>query len=32
MCKIFPSILGPIALRWFDSLEKSSIYNYDELI
>ncbi|XP_023915420.1 uncharacterized protein LOC112026988 [Quercus suber] len=32
MCKIFPSILGPIAMRWFDGLENGSIRGYDELI
>ena len=25
MCKIFPSSLGPIAMRWFDGLVKGSI-------
>ena len=29
MCKIFPSNLGPIAIRWFDRLEKESIRGYD---
>ena len=32
MCKIFPSSLGPTAMRWFDKLEKDSIRGYDELI
>lgn len=32
MCKIFPSSLGPIAMSWFNGLEKGSIYGYDELI
>ena len=32
MCKIFHSSLGPIAMRWFDRLEKGSIWGYDELI
>ena len=32
MCKIFPSSLGPIVMRWFDGLEKGSIWGYDELI
>ena len=32
MCKIFPSSFGPIAMRWFDGLEKGSIWGYDELI
>jgi len=31
ICKIFPSNLGPIAMRWFDGLEKGSIHNYDKL-
>ena len=31
ICKIFPSSLGPIAMRWFDGLEKGSIHNYDKL-
>ena len=31
ICKIFPSSLGPIAMRWFDELEKGSIHNYDKL-
>lgn len=25
MCKIFPSSLGPIAMRWFNGLEKGAI-------
>ena len=32
MYKIFPSNLGPTAMRWFDGLEKDSIRGYDELI
>ena len=32
MCKIFPSSLGPIAMRWFDRLEKGVIRGYNELI
>lgn len=32
MCKIFPSSLGPIAMRWFNGLEKGAIWDYDELI
>lgn len=27
-CKVFPSSLRPIAMRWFDGLEKSFIYRY----
>ena len=32
LCKVFPSNLGPKAIRWFNSLRKSSIYNFEELI
>ena len=32
MCKVFPSNLGPIALRWFNGLRKGSIHNFFELI
>ena len=32
MCKVFPSNLGSIALRWFDGLEKGAIRGYDNLI
>ena len=32
MCKIFPSSLSLIAMRWFDGLEKGAIRGYDELI
>ncbi|XP_030958778.1 uncharacterized protein LOC115980691 [Quercus lobata] len=32
MCKVFPSSLGPIALRWFNGLRKGSIRNFGELI
>lgn len=28
ICKIFPSNLKPIAMRWFDGLEKNLIYSY----
>ena len=31
MCKVFPSSLGPTAMRWFDRLEKGSIGSYEEL-
>ena len=31
MYKVFPSSLGPTAMRWFDSLDKGSIHNYEEL-
>ncbi|XP_023896708.1 uncharacterized protein LOC112008602 [Quercus suber] len=32
MCKVFPSSLGPTALRWFNGLRKGSIHNFTELI
>lgn len=32
MCKVFPSSLRPIALRWFNGLWKGSIHNFAELI
>ena len=32
MCKMFPSSLGPIVMKWFDRLEKWAIRCYDELI
>ena len=32
MCKVFPSSLGPTALRWFDRLRKGSIHSFFELI
>ena len=31
MCKVFPSSLGPIAMRWFDSLKANSINSFKEL-
>ena len=31
MCKVFPSSLGPVAMRWFDSLEEGSIHSFEEL-
>ena len=31
MCKVFPSSLGPVAMRWFDSLDASSIDSFKEL-
>lgn len=31
MCKIFPSSLGPVAMRWFDALEEGSIRSFEEL-
>ena len=32
ICKVFPSILGPTALRWFNGLRKGSIHSFAELI
>ena len=32
MCKVFPSSLGPTALRWFNGLRKGSIRNFVEQI
>ena len=32
MCKVFPSSLGPTALRWFKRLQKGSIHSFAELI
>ncbi|XP_050242492.1 uncharacterized protein LOC126691499 [Quercus robur] len=32
MCKVFPSSLGPTALRWFNRLRKRPIRNFSELI
>ena len=32
MCKVFPSSLGPMALRWFNGLRKGSIHSFTELI
>ncbi|XP_065626489.1 uncharacterized protein LOC136066308 [Quercus suber] len=31
MCKVFPSSLRPVAMRWFDSLKADSINSYKEL-
>ena len=31
MCKIFPSNLGPVAMRWFDGLKANSINSFKEL-
>ena len=31
MCKVFPSSLGPVIMRWFDNLEEGSIHSYEEL-
>ena len=32
MCKVFPSSLGPTALRWFIGLRKGLIHNFFDLI
>ncbi|XP_065626606.1 uncharacterized protein LOC136066358 [Quercus suber] len=31
MCKVFPSSLGPVAMRWFDNLKADSGNSYQEL-
>ena len=31
MCRMFPSSLGPMSLRWFNRLQHSSIHSWDEL-
>ena len=31
MCKVFPSSLGPMAMRWFDGLRADSIDSFKEL-
>ena len=31
MCKVFPSSLGPMAMRWFDGLRESSVSSFKEL-
>ena len=31
MCKIFPSSLWPVAMRWFDGLTAGSINSFKEL-
>ena len=31
MCKVFPSSLGPVAMRWFDGLVAGSINSFKEL-
>ena len=31
MCKVFPSSLGPAAIRWFDSLREGSTNSFKEL-
>ena len=31
MCKVFPSSLGPVVMRWFDDLKTGSIDSFKEL-
>ena len=31
MCKVFPSSLGLVAMKWFDGLRASSIDSFKEL-
>ena len=31
MCKVFPSNLGPVAIRWFDSLRADLVNSFKEL-
>ena len=31
MCTVFPSNLGPVAMRWFDALEERPIRSFEEL-
>ena len=31
MCKVFPSSLGPVAMKWFNSLKVNSIDSYRQL-
>ena len=31
MCKVFPSSLGPVAMKWFNGLGASSINSFKEL-
>ena len=31
MCKVFPSSLGPAAMKWFNSLKANSIDSYRQL-
>ena len=31
MCKVFPSSLGPVAMRWFNGLRAGSINSFKEL-
>lgn len=31
MCKVFPSSLGPVSMKWFDGLKEGSISSFNEL-
>ena len=31
MCKVFPSSLEPVAIRWFDGLREGSINSFKKL-
>ena len=31
MCKVFPSSLGPVVMRWFDGLKEGSINSFKKL-
>ncbi|XP_075669804.1 uncharacterized protein LOC142639527 [Castanea sativa] len=31
MCRVFPSSLGPMAIRWFDALAEGSLKSFEEL-
>ena len=31
MCKVFPSSLGPVAMRWFNGLKANSLDSYRQL-
>ena len=31
MCKVFPSSLGPVAMRWFNGLKANSVDSYKQL-
>ena len=31
MCKVFPSSLGPVTMKWFDGLKEGSINSFKEL-
>ena len=31
ICKVFPSSLGPVAMRWFDGLRPNSVGSFKQL-